>query len=62
MTQQAPAIPSVLNTRHTGKPNQIYLSTITVLYVEFPSRYHQHILLESIDTIFSEQLAVSLIE
>jgi len=23
MTQQAPAIQSVLNTRHSGKPNQI---------------------------------------
>jgi hypothetical protein len=51
MTQQAYAIESVLNTRHTGKPNQTYLSTVTVLYVDFPNGYHQHILLVSIDTI-----------
>jgi len=43
MTQQAPAIQSVLNTSHSGKPNQIYLSTIRVLYIEFPNGYHQHI-------------------
>jgi len=47
MTPQASAIQSALNTRHSGKPNQIYLSTIRVLYVGYP----QHILLLSIDTI-----------
>jgi hypothetical protein len=51
MTQQAPAIQSVLNTRHSGKPNQIYRSTIRVLYVEFAKGYHQHIMLVSIETI-----------